>query len=88
MDEQEEKKERQSKRAELDTETTVADMNVEGFSWYNPALKNGKKRNVPKLTKKEQRAMIRGAFRAMIPMLLCMLAGGLLMVLLAYTWLK
>ena len=33
----EEKK--RKKQEELDVETTVADMNVEGFSWYNPRKK-------------------------------------------------
>ena len=30
------------KLEELDTETTFADMNVEGFKWYDPAKKKGK----------------------------------------------
>lgn len=78
---------KKKKKDDLDMETTVADMNVEGFSWYDPAKKAGRA-PAPKLTKKEQRAMIRGAFRAMLPMLFCLIAGGLLMILLAFMWLK
>ena len=36
------RKEKRKKRDDLDMETTVADMNVEGFSWYDPHRKNGK----------------------------------------------
>ncbi len=67
-------------------ETTVADMNVEGFRWYDPQKKAGKE--VPKLTKKEQRALIRGAYKAMLPMILCMVAVFGFMFLLAWLWLK
>ena len=78
---------KERRRDDLDMETTVADMNVEGFSWYDP---NRKKKKADKiaLTKKEQRAMMRGAFRAMLPMIICILTGMLLMFLLAFLWLK
>lgn len=75
------------KKDDLDMETTVADMNVEGFSWYDPRRKNGKPRPA-KLSKKEERALTRGAFRAMLPMIGCILAGFLMMAMLAYLWLK
>ena len=83
------KKEKKAKKIDdLDTETTFVNMNVEGFSWYDPAIKDGPKKPAPKLTRKEQRAMIRGAFRAMLPMILCIGVGCLIMFLLAYLWLK
>ncbi len=82
------REEKRRKKAELDTQTTVADMNVEGFSWYNPRKKKNANGQSVKLTRKEYWAMVRGAFLAMLPMLLCILAGMLLMFLLAYTWLK
>ena len=72
---------------ELDMETTVADMNVEGFHWYDPSRKKGKREAVS-LTKKEQRALMRGAFRAKFPMITSMLLVGLIMILFAYLWLK
>ncbi len=81
------KKQKKSKQA-LDTKTTVADMNVEGFDWFNPARKDGKNNPPPQLTKKEQRALIRGAYKAMLPMILCMIVVGLGMFLLAWLWLK
>ena len=81
------KKEKQKKRNDLDMETTVADMNVEGFSWYDPHRKSGKS-PAPNLTKKEQRALMRGAFRAMLPMIGCIAAGMLLVFLLAMLWLR
>lgn len=82
------KKEKKKKeKTELDIETTFADMNVEGFDWYDPAKKNGKK-SVGKVSRKEYWAMVRGAFRAMWPMFACIVAGALFMVLLAFLWLK
>ena len=74
---------------ELDMETTVADMNVEGFKWYDPARKKGiKKRPIEKVTKKEYRAMVRGAYAAFLPVIVCVTISFALMVLLAYFWLK
>ena len=73
------------KKDDLDMETTVADMNVEGMRWYDPNRKSGKE--TPKLTKKEERALILGAYRAMLPMIGCILAGAIFMFLLASLWL-
>lgn len=81
------KKEKQKKIDYLDTETTIVDMNVEGFSWYDPNM-GKRKAQQTQLTKKEQRALMRGAVHAMLPMLICILLGMLLMFLLAYLWLK
>ena len=72
---------------ELDTETTFADMNVEGFKWYNPNKKKGRTQ-VEKLSRKEYWALVRGAYRAMLPLIACMLISGALVVLLAYLWLS
>ena len=33
------------KEEDFDTETTFADMNVEGFSWYDPAKKKADNRS-------------------------------------------
>jgi hypothetical protein len=81
------KKEKRRRIDNLDTETTVVDMNVEGFSWYDPNMSTRKKQ-ATQLTKKEQRALLRGAVRAMLPMIGCILSGMLLMFLLVYLWLK
>ncbi len=84
------KKEKKVKKKDtLDMETTVADMNVEGFKWYDPARKKGiKKRPIEKVTKKEYRAMVRGAYAAFLPVIVCVTISFALMVLLAYFWLK
>lgn len=78
-------------KSELDTETTFADMNVEGFRWYDPTKKQnakGKKVEREKLTKQEYRSMVKGAFLAYIPMFLSILLGFAVMVLIAYLWMK
>ncbi len=77
----------QKKQEELDTQTTIADMNVEGFRWYDPKKKEVGK-ETPKLTKKEQRALIRGAYKAMLPMIVCIGVAFVAMFLLAWLWLK
>ena len=69
-------------------ETTFADMNVEGMPGYDPSRKNKKKTPPEKLTKADYRALVRGAYKAMLPMLLCMLGVGAFMFLLVYLWLK
>ena len=73
--------------AELDTETTFADMNVEGFSWYNPNLKKQRAQKV-NVSRKEYWAMVWGLFRAMLPLLGCILAAAIFVFLLAFLWLK
>ena len=76
------------KEDDLDTTTTFADMNVEGFRWYDPnAKKSGdKKTNRPKLTRKEYWQLVRAAFAAYIPMFLILIAAFGLMVLIAWLW--
>ncbi len=71
---------------ELDDKTTFADMNVEGFSWYNPQKKEDKP--VQKVTRKEQRKMIRAAYRAYLPTFIILIGVCALVFLLAYLWLK
>ena len=83
----EKKKEKKKKvKYELDTETTFADMNVEGFRWYDPSKKKGA-RQTEKPTRKEYFSMIKGAFLAMLPPLLCVIFGMTLVFLLMYIWL-
>ncbi len=79
-------KKEKKKKDTLDTQTTIADMNVEGFDWYDPKLKKGEKK--PDLTKQEQRALIRGAYKAMLPMILCIGVVFLSMFFLAWLWLR
>ncbi len=79
------RRKRNKKEDDLDTETTFADMNVEGFRWYDPDAKKGKKR--PKVSKKEYWAMVRGAFAAYLPVIIIIILVGLLMYGIAYLWL-
>ncbi len=80
------KKKKKKEKLPLDTETTIADMNVEGFSWYDPKRKNRKQQT--QLSKKEYWALVRGAYRAMLPLLLCIIVAFGLVMLIAYLWLK
>lgn len=68
---------------------TIANMNVEGFSWYQPNLSEKKKKNDPdKPTRKETLAMIWAAYRTMLPYALIAI-GGLVLAFVAVTlWLK
>lgn len=81
-------KKEKKKREEIDDQTTVADMNVEGFDWYNPQKKDPSYKSLGKITNKEYWAMVIGAFRAMWPMFLLVIGVFLAMFLLAFLWLK
>ena len=78
---------RKSDRDDLDTETTFANMNVEGFRWYDPSRKNGK-REKRKVDRKEYRQMVRGAFAGILPFFLIFLASVGVVGLLMYLWLS
>ena len=86
-DKNEKKEKKKKQKAELDMETTIADMNLEGFKWYNPQKKKNPKDTLGKITFKEYVAMVIGAFRAFWPMLLMILLGFGMMIGLAYLWL-
>jgi hypothetical protein len=79
---------KKKKKDDLDMETTIADMNVEGFRSYNPHKEKGTYNGVGKITRKEYWAMVRGAFAAMLPLFGILLAVGAIIVLLAILWLK
>jgi hypothetical protein len=83
------KKEKKDKsKDDLDTETTIVDMNVEGFRWYDPSKKNDQnKTRKPKVSRKEYWAMVKGAFLAYLPMFIIILLSFALVFLLAYLWL-
>ena len=75
---------------DLDTTTTFADMNIDGFRWYDPALKkNGSKRKEKTdVSRKEYWAMVKGAFLAIGPFLLVAIAVFGALIGLAYLWLS
>lgn len=73
----------------LDTQTTIADMNVEGMPWYEPEKKGeGQASEIPQLSKRERRAMIRGMLLASLPLIGCMILAIALVYGLAYLWLS
>lgn len=74
-------------RDELDTETTFANMNVEGFSWYKPDEKDGKKQGI-QLSRSEQRVAIRGALLAFLPIIFGIAVVMAIVFGLAYLWLS
>ncbi len=67
---------------------TIANMNVDGMRWYNPKKEeeNEKKRKVKelKVSRKERRAMILGAYLAYLPAFLCILFGFTIVALLLW----
>lgn len=67
-------------------------MNVEGFKWYNPALKKHDKtydKTVPcRIPRREYWRMVRGAFAAFFPYFVGMLCIFGLMIGIAYLWLS
>ena len=74
----------------LDTQTTFADMNVEGLGWYDPVRKNGKteQKAKRKASRKEYWQMVRGAFAAMLPAILIFLFSISAVAILLSLWLK
>ena len=74
---------------DLDMETTFADMNVEGFRWYDPAKKReSKEKKVRhKVSRSEYWRMVRAAFAAFLPYFLVFIMGMAIVVLLFYLWL-
>ena len=74
---------------DLDTTTSFANMNVDGFRWYDPKRKDEKKpRQKTKVSRKEYWAMVKGAFLAIGPFILISIVVFSLLFLLAYFWLK
>ncbi len=71
-------------------ETTFADMNVEGFRWYDPNLKkrsqSGMKKHRQKMSRKEYRQLVRAAFAAYAPVFLIVILVFGIMGLIAWLW--
>lgn len=72
----------------LDTETTFADMNVEGFRWYDPNRKREDKKVKRKVSRKEYWRMVRAAYAAFLPYFAIFLVAMGVIVGLAYLWLS
>lgn len=71
---------------------TIANMNVDGLPWYQPNKEENdkKKRRMQelKVTRQEKWAMIKGAYLAYLPMLLCILSAFAIVMLLIQLWLS
>lgn len=80
-----EKKKKKKPKFE-DDGRTVVDMNIEGTPWYKG--KNYDPDKIPKLTFKERWAVFKGMFFAMLPPLLCTIAGMSVVAILLWLWLK
>lgn len=77
------------KNDDLDMETSFADMNVEGFKWYNPHKKKDGDNKVNRpVSRKEYWQMVRGAFAAYLPMFIVVILSFGAVVALAYLWLS
>ena len=80
---------KKNRHDDLDTETTFADMNVGGFSWYNPNKKkqDGKmNKHRPKVSRKEYWLMVRAAFAAYAPVFIIVICVFGIMGLIAWLW--
>ena len=75
---------------DLDTQTSFADMNIEGFKWYDPSRKkdDGQKKVKRKVTRKEYWQMVRSAFAAFMPFFAVFLLALGVVIGLAYLWLS
>lgn len=89
------KKNKEKKEKKIEPEDdgrTVVDMNVDGFSWYQPNRPNKKekfKKDDPdKPTKRELIAMIKAAYLAALPYALIALGCLTAVFVLGYIWLK
>ena len=70
----------------VDDGRTVANMNVPGMKGYTPHRDEKPLTKAEKMTRKERRAAVRGAMRAMLPGFLCILAGFTLTAMLLFLW--
>jgi hypothetical protein len=74
-DEKDNKKVSNRKDKFIDDGRSIADMNIEGFSWHTPNKYSTERKNLSdlKLTRKERMAMILGALQAILPIALMMI---------------
>lgn len=83
---------RKKKQYDDDDGRTIANMNVDGMPWYEPNKEDKEKRRKRmeelKISRKEKRAMIMGAYLAYLPMFLCIIAAFTITTLLIYLWLS
>lgn len=70
---------------------TIVDMNVDGFSWYqpnrSPKREKGERSPSDRLSRKEVLALIGGAYKAMLPYILIAVGGLVVGFVVAALWL-
>ena len=85
-------KKRNKKEYPDDDGRTIANMNVEGMPWYEPDKEEKEKRRKKleelRISRKEKRAMIWGAYLAYLPMLLVGIAAFTIAMLIIALWLS
>lgn len=86
----EKNKGRNTKDKFVDDGRSITDLNIEGFSWYIPKRWKNEKNELAdlKISKEERKAMILGAFSAILPVagfVVLMYAGAFLLI---SMWLK
>ena len=80
---------KKNKQPFYDDGRTIVDMNVEGMPWYDPHRSEKKdKKNKDNPTRKEKRAMIWGAYKAHLPMLITSVCCLTIVAILMYLWLR
>lgn len=84
------KRQKREKPGFHDDGRVLADMNVEGFNWYDPTLKGDKaqKKDIDKPSKKEIRAIIRAQLQIILPRMLIIIVSFLVVMLLCTLWLN
>ena len=81
---------RKKKKDFVDDGTSFADMNIKGMPWYQSPemLKKKESLRVVQVSKKERRAMIKGAFLAYLPLILVIVVSYTAVFLILYFLLK
>ena len=78
---------KKKKRYDDDDGRTIADMNVEGFKWYESEEKKKKRELARKYTKAERKSIMRSSFVSLALPVICLIVGIIAYLLLYYVWL-
>lgn len=80
---------RKKKQFDDDNNVTIAEMNVEGMRWYTSKKEQENRKNIEGMnySKKEKKAMIKGAYRAYLPIFIIAVSSFAIIFGLIYLWL-
>ena len=76
---------KKNKEKYVDDGHTIYNMDVDGFKWHD---RNVKKNQGQLFDKKEKRHLIKAAYKAYLPAMICMMLAFCLTILILYFWLK